>query len=148
MRLIGVQFKINERDFNGGFPEHIEEFYRSTNPGDFIIFPEDIGLLTAFSGIDASSSVEALQAIYSRNQGTIDAIVKENEIENFTSAIFLSLTDKFVRDFYELFSSLSRKYSVYTLACNNMPKFSRMRDTWKFSDQKVYNSAFVFDSVG
>jgi len=148
VRLIGVQFKIDERDFSGGFPEHIKEFYRSTNPGDFIIFPEDIGLLTAFSGIDASSSVEALQAIYSGNQETIDAIVKGDEIENFTSAIFLSLTDKFVRDFYELFSSLSRTYSVYTLACNNMPKFSRMGDIWKFSDPKVYNSAFVFDSVG
>lgn len=148
MRLIGVQFKISERDFNGGFHEHVEEFYRSTNPGDFLIFPEDIGLLTAFSGIDASSSVEALQAIYSRNQESIDAIIKENQIENFTSAIFLSLTDKFVRDFYELFSSLSRKYSIYTLTCNNMPKFSREGDVWKFSDPKVYNSAFVFDKMG
>jgi predicted amidohydrolase len=148
MRLIGVQFKINERDFNGGFPEHIEKFYRGTNPGDFIIFPEDIGLLTAFSSIDASSSVEALQTIYSKNQETIDAIAIENEIENFTTAVFLSLTDVFVRDFYELFSSLSRKYSVYTLACNNMPAFSKEGDVWKFTDPKVYNSAFVFGKMG
>lgn len=148
MRLIGIQFKINDRDFSGGFPAHIENFYRSTKRGDFIIFPEDIGLLTAFSGVNASSSVEALQALYAMNQHKIDTISSENRIQNFTSAIFLSLTDRFVRDFYNLFSSFSKKYSVYTLACNNMSKFHRVEDGWEFSDAEVYNSAFVFDPSG
>ena len=64
VRFIGVQFNIEVDDFGSGFPSHVERFYKNTNPGDFIVFPEDIGLLTAFAGMKAQSSLEAIQALY------------------------------------------------------------------------------------
>ena len=148
MRFIGVQFKINDDDFKENFSAHVENFYRKTDPEDFIIFPEDIGLLTAFSGLTAQSTIEAMQVLYSRNQDVIDAIVREKEIQNFTTAIFLSLTSKFISEFYNLFSSLSKKYSVYTLSCNNMPPILRKGERWEFTEARVYNSAFVFGTSG
>ncbi len=148
MRFIAVQFKIDRDDFNGGFPIHVRKFYENTRPGDFIIFPEDIGLLTAFSGLNAQSTTEAMQVLYSKNQNKIDFINGEGNIQNFVSSIFLALTDTFVRDFYNLFSSLSREYSVYTLACNNMSRFSKRGGEWDFLETKVFNTAFVFDSSG
>ena len=148
VRFIGVQFKIEVDDFRTGFPSHVEKFYKDTNPGDFIVFPEDIGLLTAFAGMKAQSSLEAIQALYSKDQRKIDSIAKENEIQNFTTAIFLSLTDLFVRKFYNFFSSLSKEYSVHTLACNNMPRFEKKGENWEFSIARVYNTAFVFGTSG
>ncbi|MCL4446981.1 MAG: carbon-nitrogen hydrolase family protein [Thermoplasmatales archaeon] len=148
MRSIGVQFKINHDDFIGNFPSHVESFFKHTDPGDFIIFPEDIGFLVAFKGITSQTSIEAIQVLYSNNQKEIDSIATENELQNFTSAIFLSLTSRFIVDFYDLFSSLSKKYSVYTLTCNNMSRFLRKGEKVVFSEPAVYNTAFVFDPSG
>ncbi len=148
VRLIGVQFKIRDADFVNGFSSHVEEFYRSADPGDMIIFPEDIGLLTAFRGLSASTTAEAMQTIYAANQDKVDSILGNNSIQNFTTAIFLSLTDKFVREFYDLFASLSRRYSVFTIACNNMPRFVKSGGSYDFSSREVNNTAFVFGREG
>ncbi len=148
MRFLGVQFKIEESDFTGNFRSHVEKFYRKCNKGDTLIFPEDVGLLVAFFGIRASTTSEAIQLLYSKDQERIDAIAKNNEIENFVSAIFLSLTDRFVNYFYDTFSSLSAKYGVYTVACNNMSRFRKGEKQWEPDSFKVNNSAFVFNPSG
>ena len=148
MRLLGVQFEIEGDDLNGNFPSHVEKFYERTNPGDVLIFPEDIGLLVAFSGVRANSTAESIEILYSADRERIDAIAKDPGINNFISAIFLSLTDRFVRDFYNLFQSLSIKYGVYTVTCNNMPRFKRSGDRWEPANPRVYNTAFVFDTSG
>ncbi|MGC8618319.1 MAG: carbon-nitrogen hydrolase family protein [Thermoplasmata archaeon] len=148
MRFLGVQFKISGEDFRDGFPDHVERFFKESSPGDVVVFPEDIGLLTAFSGIQGKSMSEAIQSLYSRNQERIEAAVREYQIGNMISAIFLSLTDKFVVDFYDLFSALSRKYAVYTITCNNMARFTRREGELKAVSGGIYNTAFVFDPKG
>ena len=148
MRFVGVQFEIKDGDLNGNFQSHIEKFYEQTNQGDVLIFPEDIGLLVAFSGIRANSTTEGIEILYSANRERIDTIAKDPEINNFISAIFLSLTDRFVRDFYNLFESLSLKYGVYTVTCNNMPRFKSYGDRWEPTNPRVYNTAFVFGPSG
>jgi len=147
MKIIGVQYRIGN-DLDGGLREHVERFYRRSSPGDILVFPEDTGLLTAFSGIRARSTYEAIQELYSLNKEEIDNIMRERDIGNTISAIFLSLTEKFVAEFYDLFSSLSREYSVYTVTCNNMAKFVKEVGKIKIIDNSIYNTAFVFNPSG
>lgn len=136
MRILGVQFKINADDFlRQGFEKHVEKFYRSTDPGDMIVFPEDIGLLTAFREIKADDLTSAMQEIYSRNRNIVDEFIRNGN--DFVKSLFLSLESNFRSEFYLFFSEISRKYGVYTVACNNMPENGR-----------VYNTCYVFDPTG
>jgi predicted amidohydrolase len=148
MRFIGIQFKINDDDLSGNFHSHVEKFFRESRPGDVLVFPEDIGLLTAFTGIRKRSISEGIQELYSRNQEKIVPFLTGEKIDNLISIIFLSLTEKFVTDFFDLFSNLSREYGVYTIACNNMAKFERRDGKLNIVSRYVYNTAFVFNPLG
>ncbi len=149
MRIVGVQFKIGKGDFTDqGFRSHIEGFYNRTNPGDIIVFPEDIGLLLAFKETKAETVSEAVANYYSENSESINAILGTYPDIALTTAIFLSLTYRFVSDFYDFFSSLSRKYNVYTVTCNNMARFEIRDKSVRPVSSSVLNTAFVFDRFG
>jgi len=113
MKIIGVQYRIGN-DLDGGLREHVERFYRRSSPGDILVFPEDTGLLTAFSGIRARSTYEAIQELYSLNKEEIDNIMRERDIGNTISAIFLSLTEKFVEQSSTISSPLSQENIAFT----------------------------------
>jgi predicted amidohydrolase len=136
MRILGIQFRIEEGDFTKeGFENHVESFYNKTDPGDIIVFPEDIGLLTAFRDIKAKDVTGAMQEIYSMEKERVDYYL--NRGKEFVKALFLSIEERSLVEFYEFFSSLSREYSVYTITCNNMGE-----------NEGVYNTCFVFDTYG
>jgi predicted amidohydrolase len=145
----GVQFKVDKNDFRlEHFKSHIESFYAKTEPGETIVFPEDIGLNVAFEGLESESIADAIRDIYSTNSEYIDSIMKNLGGISLTSALFLSLTDRFARDFYDLFASLSRKYSVYTIACNNMAEFEERGGAYYPVSARVFNTAYVFNTRG
>ncbi len=145
MKIYGVQFKINSEDFEkNGYIEHIEKFYRKTQPMDMIVFPEDIGLITAFFDLNSKSVAEAMENIYRKNIEKIQNFQLLHPDISFPNLLFLSLTEDFVENFYNTFSELSKKYSVYTITCNNMAEF----ESNKSSDWRVYNTCFVFDPKG
>lgn len=149
MNIIGVQFSICKEDFKSEyFKRHVEEFYRKSEPGDFIVFPEDIGLLTAFSDIKSSNLADAMKEFYENSPEKISLLSDKYPDSSFQSLLFLALTDKYVREFYIPFSEFSKKYGVYTLACNNMAKFSEHGGDYEASEGKVYNQAFVFGKKG
>ncbi len=149
MRITGVQFSIQERDFKkGGYAEHVESFYRNTEPGDIIVFPEDIGLISAFSGSKVESIAEAMKLFYERSPEDFAELLGKYPGTSAQAIMFLTLTDVFVRDFYDLFSSMSEKYGVYTVACNNMADFNPSEGKYVPADGRMYNSAFVFDVEG
>jgi hypothetical protein len=136
MKILGVQFKIDNNDFSEGyFKKHIEHFYKKTEPGDIIIFPEDIGLVSAFIGIKSRDIPTAMQEIYVNKKEIVDKFVRNGN--DFTKSLFLSLQDHFKNEFYNLFSDLSKKYAVYTFTCNNMGE-----------GENIYNTCFVFDPRG
>lgn len=149
MRVIGAQFRISQEDFSGSnFWRHVENFYRKTEPGDVIVFPEDLGLITAFHDIACHSLPEAMSGITERKSGEIAELSKRFPDVDPTAMIFLALTDSFVDSFYNLSSSLSRKYSVYTVTCNNMADFGKNGDRVEIRDPRIYNTAFVFGTKG
>ncbi|MEM3448743.1 MAG: carbon-nitrogen hydrolase family protein, partial [Nitrososphaerota archaeon] len=84
----------------------------------------------------------------SENQKYIDDIYNKMKPSNFVAAVFLSLTDRFVNEFYDFFAGLSRKFGVYTITCNNQARFRRGHNTWEPSGREVYNTAFVFNPKG
>jgi len=145
MNIIGVQFKINSEDFRkNGYTEHIEKFYKKSEPMDILVFPEDIGLITAFFEIESKNIPEAMENIYRKNFEKIQNLQSIYPDISFPNLLFLSLTENFVENFYNKFSELSKKYSVYTITCNNMADFKKSKPV----DWKVYNTCFVFDPKG
>jgi predicted amidohydrolase len=148
VRFLGIQFKINDGDLNGNFHSHVEKFFKESKPGDILVFPEDVGLLTAFSGVKGKSISEGIQELYSSNQEKIEAIMRDQGLDNLITGIFLAMTEKFVNDFFDLFSSLSREYGVYSVTCNNMARFERRGGKLKVAGRFVYNTAFVFNPKG
>jgi len=146
MNIFCVQFKVTERDFHFDlFRVHVEDFYKKTEPGDLIIFPEDIGLLVAFEGISAQTVTDAIQQVYLKNEGKIKEKFQDSSL---LKQLFLSLTDEFAKGFYEFFSALSAKYNVYTMACNNMAEFKRVGESYFPVNSDVLNTCFVFDESG
>lgn len=149
MKVTGIQFLISGEDFSPqGFSEHVESFYRKSEPGDMLVFPEDIGLLTAFSGIEANSTADAMQILYQKAPEDYEDLSHRFPDTPFQTILFLMLTDKFAEEFYGLFRNMSEKYSVYTVACNNMPDFELKETKAVPADNMVYNSAYVFGPDG
>lgn len=149
MYIMGVQFKISSKDFSlDHYHKHVEEFYKKTEPGDVIIFPEDIGLAVAFNGTSDKTIFEAMQSIYLKNKTIIDELQKTFPGASFIKLLFLSLTDVFVKEFHIFFSQMSKKYNVYTVTCNNMAKFKKRGKYYMPINNKVFNTCFVFDKNG
>ncbi|MGC8672603.1 MAG: hypothetical protein ACP5TO_03755 [Thermoplasmata archaeon] len=149
MNILGVQFKISNKDFSiDYFMKHVEKFYKKTEPGDLIIFPEDVGLAVAFNGITGSNITEAMQNVYLKNETGVMEIKKIFPDASFIKLLFLSMTDTFVKDFYNFYSELSKSYNIYTITCNNMANFKKSEKKYFPVEDKVYNSCFLFDGKG
>ncbi len=149
MRVTGVQFLIRKSDFTSrGFAKHVESFYKKSEPGEVLVFPEDIGLLTAFSAQPKGSIGEVVASLFSENEDMVEALSREFGNADQRELLFASMTARFVNDFYELFSNLSFDYGVYTIACNNMADFRSFGTEHVPESPHIYNTAFVFGPKG
>ncbi len=128
MEILGVQMKIKEEDFSlEGFERHIESFFKKTSNGDFIIFPEEAGVLPIFGSKNGRTMMEATMKTINEcsekgNEVTIQDLFRRN-----------------TRKIESIFSLLSSKYSVYSLICGN----------FLYDDAVgVVNRSIVFDKAG
>ena len=149
MRIHGVQFLIDGEDFDGErFRRHLQKFYEKTEPGDMIVFPEDIGLLTAFAGVSAKTVVDAIMVLNEKLHHEIGNLAKRFPDADPRELLFSALTEIFVENFYRVFSALSSEYEVYSVACNNMAAFKGVGSEYSLASPRIYNTAFVFGTDG
>ncbi|WP_297216991.1 carbon-nitrogen hydrolase family protein [Thermoplasma sp.] len=134
MRILAVQLKIGSRDLNlNTYRYHIEDIFRRSQPGDFLIFPEETGLPMSLGHVIDKFGIEIDE--------TADGgeFPKSSDAGTFRS-IFLSVGEETRNSFLSFFSEMSRKYQVYALACGNIPE--------ETETPRIYNTAYVFDTMG
>lgn len=140
-----------------------------------IVFPEDVGLVTAFTGLRGDlarhlgSSLGAMasllvayapQVLYYHRRFPRVGLPPNN-----ISLLWLALTDTMVRAFFGAFAPLARDWRSYVVACMPAPLFERARTpfeqgllgdwqrppsspVWRAAAPAVYNTAFVFGPDG
>ncbi len=143
MRIHGVQLKIDTRDSNIGFyRSHLEHFFKLTDPGDFLIFPEETNLPMLVGSVinGMELKVEDLESSGSNN------IFDTFDAKAFRS-IFLSFAEDLRNNFFSFFSEMSKKYAVNVLACGNIPESICNKNT-VLEEIKIFNAAYVFNSKG
>ncbi|MCL4329186.1 MAG: carbon-nitrogen hydrolase family protein [Candidatus Thermoplasmatota archaeon] len=149
MEVHAVQFQIRETDFSPeGFRRHVESFYKLAEPKDILVFPEDLGLLTAFTSLPEGEIGTVISNLYQENLENVESLSGAFKDADPRESLFVSLTDKFVCDFYSVFSEFSGSYEVYSVACNNMASFRKVEQSYIPVSSKIFNTAYVFDTNG
>ena len=149
MQVHGIQFLLERDDYREkNFLDHVERFYRKTQPGDVIVFPEDIGLLTAFASPPEGNIGDIFMNLYNGNEKLVENLAKTYSDADTRELLFASFTSRFVERFYRMFSELSSKYAVYTVACNDMAEFREEGGKIVPTSPRIFNTAFVFGTNG
>ncbi len=146
MNIHAVQFVLQSRDAIGyGFSRHVEEFYKKTLPGDVIIFPEEIGLMSLVQRFSSTNLEDILEKVVQMPQSNYGDSGGKTVYDRSVVSYFAEYT---FSHFHELFSHLSNKYSVYTVSCNNDSNLPFSKSILPSGQDKVYNVAYVFSPEG
>ncbi|PYB68416.1 hypothetical protein DMB44_03485 [Thermoplasma sp. Kam2015] len=134
MRILAIQLRIGSRDLDlETYRNHLEDIFKRSQPGDFLIFPEETGLPISLGHVIDKFGVKIDE------NADAGEFPKSSDAETFRS-IFLSVGEETRNSFLSFFSEMSRKYQVYALACGNIPE--------ETETPRIYNTAYVFDTMG
>lgn len=178
-RVFGVGTKItldayaSESSFENNMDCYMQALspYLSKSVPNIVVFPEHVGLPLVFSGARGAGAREA-QTVMSAMVDLLGSYMTgvtyyNNKYPDLKSEparyIFLAATDAMWRPFYDTFSTLSKKYHTYIIACTDVcdqiTTSTDPRDIQLFGEpgqtnvylpanSNVYNTAFVFAPDG